>query len=521
MGGAVSRIFSPGAAKVMISNTNSTQLKSALQNYIKAVNSLNNNARTENKLIAMMNDTGNGLTNSYKKRIANSIASIVAKVPRVAAKAANAAAGATPVTPAVVAVNNLTSRIKNLNNFMGGFKGGNSNSLAQYYKNSKRNYTVNSALNAKHNGGARYSNLWNKLNQLALPMPVASPLGPPLPAPAGIAGKLFGVTKGENQNNNASRTNINYIAKIAKNKTYKTNENRVQAALAYNPTLKFAALVNKTNNANVKRLLKLLANVPAASRPAATAAAVNAVTNTGEALSSLFANRTALTAVLAKTTNQKLQSNINNRNKSAALMKELKNTAAEAGVNLKNKNVNAALTRIMTHETRLPAKAGTTVPNRSRLNAALAKSMNQQLKANITNRSQVNALMKEVRNAAQAAGVNLKNKNVNAALTRIMTHESSLPAKVNNSAAKAARATAAALALWKYAGTGRNSNTNEAIKKAINTAKGNSEVSRKNVTRANIEAILKAKSFAPPSNNSGSNRERHLRRVSAILNGIK
>ena len=107
-------------------------------------------------------------------------------------------------------------------------------------------------------------------------------------------------------------------------------------------------------------------------------------------------------------------------------MKELKNTAAEAGVNLMNKNVSAALTRIMNHETRLPVAAGTTVTNRSRLNAALAKSMNQKLVANITNRTQANALMAEVRNAAQAAGVNLAAPNVSAALNRIMQHQSRL-----------------------------------------------------------------------------------------------
>jgi hypothetical protein len=219
--------------------------------------------------------------------------------------------------------------------------------------------------------------------------------------------------------------NINYITKIAKNATYTTNTNRVKAVLAANPSVNFASLVNKTNNANVKRLLKLLTNVPAAARPAA-AAAVNAVPNTGEALSSMFANRTALNAVLAKTTNQKLQANINNRNKSSALEKELKNTAAAVGVNLKNKNVSAALTRIMSHESRLPVKAGTTITNRSRLNAALAKSMNQMLQANIANRNQANALMAEVRNAAQAAGVNLTAPNVNAALSRIIRHQSSL-----------------------------------------------------------------------------------------------
>jgi len=137
-------------------------------------------------------------------------------------------------------------------------------------------------------------------------------------------------------------------------------------------------------------------------------------------------NRARLNVVLAKTTNQKLQDNINNRSKSEALVKELKNTAVAVGVNLQNKNVNAALTRIMNHESRLPVAAGTTVTNRSRLNAALAKSQNQMLVANMPNRSQANALMAEVRNSAKAAGVNLANKNVSGALTRIGQYQSSL-----------------------------------------------------------------------------------------------
>ena len=361
------------SAQTVLANANTSVLKNALRNYIKAVNSLKPNGRTNQAITNLLNKANANATNKrvIRNRLANGIAKIVAASRPAIAKAANAVANGAPEAAAAVAVNNATRKINNLMK------------------------------------------------------PVA--VGAPIPAPLGLAGKVFGVTKGKNQNNNASRTNINYITKIAKNQTgyYRTNGNRVQAALAYNPTLNFTALMNKTTNANVKRLLKLLANVPAAARPAAAAAAVNAVPNTGEALSSMFANRTALNAVLAKTTNQKLQTNINNRNKAAALEKELRNAVAEAGVNLKNKNVNAALTRIMTHESRLPLKAGATATNRSRLNAALAKSQNQML-GTMTNRTQVNALMTEIRNAAKAAGVNLKTNNVNAALTRIIRHQSSL-----------------------------------------------------------------------------------------------
>ncbi len=362
------------SAQTTLTNANTKVLKNALRNYIKAVNSLKPNGRTNQAITNLLNQANVNANNKrvIRNRIANGIANVVAASRRGLETAAAAAATGAPEGPAAAAVNNAT----------------------------------------------------RKINNLAKPVPVDAPI----PAPVGLAGEVFGVTKGKNQDNNASRTNINYITKIAKNQTgyYKGNSNRVQAVLAYNPTLNFTALMNKSNNANVKRLLKLLANVPAAARPAAAAAAVNAVPNTGEALTTMFANRTALNAVLAKTTNQKLQSNINNRNKAAALEKEVRNAAATAGVNLKNKNVNAALQRIMNHESRLPTKAATTVTNRSRLNAALAKSQNQQLKANITQRNQANSLMAEIRNAAQAAGVNLANKNVSAALNRIKSHKNNL-----------------------------------------------------------------------------------------------
>jgi hypothetical protein len=287
------------SAQTVLANANTNVLKNALRNYIKAVNSLKPNGRTNQAITNLLNQANANATNKrvIRNRLANGVAKIVAASRRGIAQAAVAVANGAPETPAAAAVNNAT----------------------------------------------------RKINNLMKPVEI----GAPIPAPVGFAGKVFGVTKGKNQNNNASRTNINYITKIAKNATYATNTNRVKAALAYNPTVNFASLMNKTNNANVKRLLKLLANAPAAARPAAAAAAVNIVSNTGEALSSMFANRTALNAVLAKTTNQKLLANINNRNKAAALEKEVRNAAAAAGVNLSNKNVNAALNRIIRHQSSL------------------------------------------------------------------------------------------------------------------------------------------------------------------------
>jgi len=298
------------------------------------------------------------------------------------------------------------------------------------YINVKRPAAAGTAAGAAAAAGAGPAGQQAAAAAVGVPLAPPVPVNVPIPSPQGLAGAVLGVKRGANQNNNASRANLNYIAQIVKNNKYTGNSNRVKAVLDFNPSLKknnYTAMMNKTNNANVKRLLKLLANVPNAAKPNAATPAVNAVPNTGEALSTMFANRTALNAVLAKTENQQLQSNINNRNKASALMKELKNAAAAAGVNLKNMKVNAAINRIMRHESRLPVKPGATGSNRSRLNAVLAKANSQKLQSNITTRNQANALAQELRNAAAAAGVNLKNKNVNAALTRIVNHQSRLP----------------------------------------------------------------------------------------------
>ena len=272
-------------ANAIAQKASTNVLKSALRNYIKAVNNLPN--KNNAYIYGLMMKTANGANASYKNRFTNGIAKIVAASRRGIVQAANAVVNGAPEGPAAVAVNNAT----------------------------------------------------RKINNLAKPVPVNAPI----PTPVGLAGKVFGVTKGKNQNNNASRTNINYITKIAKNQTglYRTNGNRVQAALAANPTLNFAALMNKTNNANVKRLLKLLANVPAAARPAVAAAAVNVVPNTGEALTSLFSEPIPLKTLLNK--------NIKtlNPNKIANLVAELKRKKGNATVSENNKKlINAKLAAI-------------------------------------------------------------------------------------------------------------------------------------------------------------------------------
>ena len=317
MGGIFSR-----SAKTVLTNANTNVLKNALRNYIKAVNSLKPNMRTNRAITNLLNQANVNATNKrvIRNRIANGVAKIVAASRRALSQAAAAVAAGAPEGAAAAQVNQAAAAINNLN-----------------------------ALLAK------------PINNLA-------------------TSELIRLS---------NKTNIS---------------NNIRRSLAAAINVKLAALA--PNNDNTRSALEISRNklIP---KPSAI-------------------NRTALNAVLAKTTNQKLQANINNRNKATALEKELRNTAAAAGVNLKNKNVNAALTRIMNHESRLPVKAGTTVTNRSRLNAALSKSQNQMLQASVTTAAEASALNKEVRNAAQAAGVNLTAPNVSAALNRIMRHGSSL-----------------------------------------------------------------------------------------------
>jgi hypothetical protein len=151
------------SAQTVLANANTSVLKNALRNYIKAVNNLpsKNNAY----IYGLMMKTANGANASYKNRFTNGIAKIVAASRRGIVQAANAVANGAPEGPAAVAVNNAAAKIKNLNNFMAGFKGGNSNTLAKYYTNSGRNSKLNRNLNSGRNGGARYASLWNNLNR--------------------------------------------------------------------------------------------------------------------------------------------------------------------------------------------------------------------------------------------------------------------------------------------------------------------------------------------------------------------
>lgn len=161
--------FSRSATEIK-NATNSSTLRNALTNYIKAVNSLKPNGRTNQAITNLLNQANGNATNKrvIRNRLANGVAKIVIASRRAMPAAAEAAAGLAPVGAAVAAVNNATSRIRDLNNFMAkapitGTTGGNAVALRKYYENSGRSYNTNSNTNSKRNGGARYASLWEAM----------------------------------------------------------------------------------------------------------------------------------------------------------------------------------------------------------------------------------------------------------------------------------------------------------------------------------------------------------------------
>jgi hypothetical protein len=168
MGGAISRIggmLKPSGAVNLQKLAETQALKNALQNYINAYRALPMNQRERQNIQKLLNTVGDKNNIKYKNRIATAIAGIV-KASKVAnVVATTVVANGAPEGGAAAAVNNAASKIKNLNNFMAGFKGGNANALTQYYTNSGRNSKTNRNLNSGRNGGARYASLWNNLNR--------------------------------------------------------------------------------------------------------------------------------------------------------------------------------------------------------------------------------------------------------------------------------------------------------------------------------------------------------------------
>ena len=227
-------------AQVVLANANTNVLKSALRNYIKAVNNLPN--KNNAYIYGLMTKTGNGANASYKNRIVNGVAKIVAASRRALPQAAEAVVTGAPEGPAAEAVNTATTKIKNLNNFMAGFKGGDANALAKYYTNSGRNSKSNRNLNSRRSDGARYASLWNNLNRRTNVSAFAELPGNNATQPAlNEANRLKKINAALSEIN-AAGNNVNKLRGI-KTRLNNAKFNRGQAST--NAVAKYNSLTNK------------------------------------------------------------------------------------------------------------------------------------------------------------------------------------------------------------------------------------------------------------------------------------
>jgi hypothetical protein len=197
MGASASRIgaLTTGQANTGLKNANTTALRSALNKYIKAVNELPN--KTNVSIRSLMNNKPEGSIKAYRNLVANGVANAVAasKHAKVAVAAANV--GAVNESAAAKQVNNAARQINNLKKVEGS-----------------------------------------------------------IPLSRGLGGALFGVKRGNNQNNSGKNVNRNYVLAILKNNAkYPNNHSKINAIVAYNPGLNFSKLARNNNNSKIKNLL--------------------------------------------------------------------------------------------------------------------------------------------------------------------------------------------------------------------------------------------------------------------------
>lgn len=313
---AQSVIANANTAQSVIANANTKVLKTALRNYINAVNKLPN--KNNAYIYGLMMKTANGANASYKNRIVNGIAQVVAASRRAIPQAAAAAAGATGApseSVAAAAVNNVTAKIKNLNQRMTGIKnlaavaggpGGPTNSqVAASYISRGYNNLANRAINTT----GKYTAIWAEINKIrtkSVNVPGRSNkanLGR-----IGPKGSWFFKNNSMNKNfkivgastnnpviyrkNNASapkqygpqmmvpnkvrnptKNNLNKISSITsivKNASY-NNKTKINTIRSRFPNVNYNNLSIKATNAEVKAILKNIANSAAAARTVAGA----------------------------------------------------------------------------------------------------------------------------------------------------------------------------------------------------------------------------------------------------------
>ena len=162
------------SAHVILNNSNTNVLKSALENYIKAVKSLKPNGRTNQAITNLLNQANVNATNKrvIRNRLANGVAKVVIASKNslgMAAAATTGAPAAPSETQAAAAVNTATNAIKNLNNRMAELNTlippgatATPNNKARLYMTKKYNNSANRAINT----AGKYASIWAAINAL-------------------------------------------------------------------------------------------------------------------------------------------------------------------------------------------------------------------------------------------------------------------------------------------------------------------------------------------------------------------
>ena len=337
--------FSRAQATNGLKNANTAILKSALTNYIKAVNSLKPNMRTKQAITNILNQANANANNKrvIRNRLANGVAAAVfaAKKANVAVAAANAGAvseteAAAAVRQATTAVNNTANKLANLNKYMNTISGytNNKNKVNQY-KATGRNLNANIALNLKRNGGPKYSKFFKLVK--GQPIGIARP-NSNIPNVAAVMNFL---NNHKNNQNNARNQAARNLATKYKGQNLST--------------LNVGGLTNAQSNI-LERAIKFSRNNAAAQTPRANNAAAQTpkANNTATQTPASKFNQN-LRNELSKTTNNKLKSNITNNAQANALAARVRNAARAAGKN-ENQNVKNALARINAHKNSLTKK---------------------------------------------------------------------------------------------------------------------------------------------------------------------
>lgn len=264
--------FSRNAAKSMINAANTDTLKTALKNYVNAVNKLNN--KNNAFIYGLLMKTKEGTDASYKNRIVNGVAKIVAASRRTLPKVMNDVVNGQPEGEAAAKVNNVTNKIKNLNAFMNTIKAGNTATQLSAYITGARNASKNRALDAGR--GAKYSSLFNAINMAMLNKKILN-INSQLP-------KGSTITNANRAMMYTSKYSSNYIRNKAINKNGKYAGLWAAIAAQQPPAQPSApaAVNNRFKNMNINALVNSAAQSMAMSNEnkAKLKAAMNAKINT-------------------------------------------------------------------------------------------------------------------------------------------------------------------------------------------------------------------------------------------------